>query len=93
MITSGDAAVLSYRYRARDVYLVLAGSGSVSVSVDDHDANALGILGESAGTDGMLHIQDNRLYHIIHAPSFEKDALLQLRFSKGVQAFAFTFGS
>ena len=55
-ITSGDSSTLSYRYRAKDVYLVLAGSGTVSVSVDGAHASDLGILGEPTDEHGHIPI-------------------------------------
>ncbi len=55
-ITSTDGAQLSYRYSARDVYLVLAGSGTVTALVDGKKASDLGILGESADPSGRITV-------------------------------------
>lgn len=33
------------------------------------------------------------MYHLVHADSGSVDGILELKFSPGVQAFAFTFGS
>ncbi len=33
------------------------------------------------------------MYHLVHAPSFLTNSTLELEFSPGISAYAFTFGS
>ena len=75
---AGRAARLRLHFHARDVYIVLGGTGRVRVLVD----------GRPAGT---LRVDSNRLYTIVEG-SRARDALLELRFSVGVEAYSFTFG-
>ncbi len=71
-------AVLRLAYRARKVHLVLGGTGTVQVLVD----------GRAAGT---IRVDADRLYTLVERAEIA-DHLLELRFSRGVAGYAFTFG-
>jgi hypothetical protein len=60
------------------VYIVLGGHGTVQTLVD----------GKPTGT---LHVDAQRLYTVRASKKFET-ALLELRFTPGIQAYSFTFG-
>jgi thiol-disulfide isomerase/thioredoxin len=75
---AGRGARLRIRYRARDVYLVLGGSGTVTALVDGTPA-------------GKTTVTGDRLYTLVERPELARH-LLELRFSPGVAAYAFTFG-
>jgi cytochrome c biogenesis protein CcdA/thiol-disulfide isomerase/thioredoxin len=75
---AGAHARLRLRFHAEDVYVVLGGQGTVTSSID----------GKPAGT---IHVNAERLY-TVRASKKVTDALLELRFSPGVQAYSFTFG-
>ena len=77
-IVAGANARLRLRFRAHDVYLVLGGRGSVRALVD----------GRAART---VRVTADRLYTLVSGKKL-RDALLELRFSPGVEAYAFTFG-
>jgi cytochrome c biogenesis protein CcdA/thiol-disulfide isomerase/thioredoxin len=77
-IVAGPGARLRLHYLARHVYLVLGGRGTVKTLVN----------GQPAGT---VKVDAYRLYTLRNAVRTE-DAQLELRFSPGVQAYAFTFG-
>jgi len=77
-IVAGRNARLRLHFVAQSVYLVLGGRGTVKVLVD----------GKSQET---VNVHAHRLY-TLRAGSKVDDALLELRFSPGVQAYAFTFG-
>ena len=77
-IVAGPNARLRLHYNARNVYLVLGGEGRVDVLVDGRPA-------------GKVHVGSYRLYTLRSTPRPE-NALLELRFTPGVQAYAFTFG-
>jgi len=74
----GANARLRLHFVAKKVFLVLGGRGSVQVLVD----------GKSRQT---LHVDSDRLYTVVDSPR-TLDALLELRFSPGVEAYSFTFG-
>jgi hypothetical protein len=78
-IVAGDDAKVRLRFQANDVYLVLGGSGRVDVLVDGRPSGSVSV----AGTP--------RLYTIGRFPTLTH-GLLELRFSRGVEAYAFTFG-
>ncbi|MBC7498050.1 cytochrome c biogenesis protein DipZ [Candidatus Gracilibacteria bacterium] len=87
-ITAVKQSTLSYNFSARDVYLVLGGTGTIKVTVD-------GIV-QNPGKDvqnGIITVDSDRMYHIVHSPHFAQDKILKLEFSPGVSAYAFTFGS
>jgi cytochrome c biogenesis protein CcdA/thiol-disulfide isomerase/thioredoxin len=78
-IVAGSGARLRLRFQAKDVYIVLGGHGSVQVLID----------GKPTKT---LHVDSERLYTVRSANEIATNALLELRFSPGVQAYSFTFG-
>jgi cytochrome c biogenesis protein CcdA/thiol-disulfide isomerase/thioredoxin len=75
---AGRGARLRLDYRARNVYLVLTGTGSVRVLVDGKP-------------ERTVRITDDRLYTLVERPKIG-DHLLELQFTPGVAAYAFTFG-
>jgi cytochrome c biogenesis protein CcdA/thiol-disulfide isomerase/thioredoxin len=77
-VVAGQGARLQLRFQAKDVYIVLGGHGTVHALVD----------GKPTRT---IDVNAYRLY-TVRASSKEVDALLELRFSPGVQAYSFTFG-
>jgi cytochrome c biogenesis protein CcdA/thiol-disulfide isomerase/thioredoxin len=81
-IVAGEDARLRLLFHAHDVFLVLGtadGPGSVEVSVD----------GERVGT---VPVTVHDLYTLARIPGEKRDHVLDLRFSPGTQAYAFTFG-
>ena len=77
-IRSAVGARLRLHFEAHDVYIVLGGHGTVHALID----------GRPAGT---LHVDAQRLY-TVHSSGRYTDALLELRFSPGIDAYSFTFG-
>jgi cytochrome c biogenesis protein CcdA/peroxiredoxin len=77
-IVAGKGARLQLRYYARKVYLVLGGHGRVQVLVDGKP-------------HGVVRVKSDRLYTLVDRGSID-EAVLELRFSPGVSAYAFTFG-
>jgi cytochrome c biogenesis protein CcdA/thiol-disulfide isomerase/thioredoxin len=75
---SGPGARLRVHFQASKVYLVLGGHGSVQVLVD-------------AGAQRTVRVDGDRLYTLVDSPH-QLDALLELRFTPGISAYAFTFG-
>jgi hypothetical protein len=81
-IVAGEGARLRLAYHARHVYLVLGkgdADGSVRVAVD----------GKPVKT---VTFTDDRLYTLAALPGPATDHTLDLSFSPGVEAYAFTFG-
>ena len=77
-VVAGQGAALRLRYYARKVYIVLGGHGSVDVLVDGKKRQTIPV-----GTDRLYTVVDETDIH---------EALLELRFSPGVEAYSFTFG-
>jgi len=77
-IVAGKDARLRLRFQASNVYIVLGGHGTVQTLVD----------GKPTGT---IHVNAERLY-TVRASKTPVSALLELRFSRGIQAYSFTFG-
>lgn len=81
-IVAGDGARLRLAFHARDVFLVLGTSGgteTVEVTLD----------GERTRT---VHVTGDRLYTLARIPGPAADHILDLSFSPGTEAYAFTFG-
>jgi cytochrome c biogenesis protein CcdA/thiol-disulfide isomerase/thioredoxin len=77
-IVAGSDAGLRLHFRAQHVYLVLGGHGRVEKLVDGRPV-------------GMIAVDGDRLYTVLSFPK-AVDAVLELRFSPGLSAYAFTFG-
>jgi cytochrome c biogenesis protein CcdA/thiol-disulfide isomerase/thioredoxin len=75
---AGPGARLRVHFSARKVYLVLGGHGKVDVHMD----------GKKQRT---VHVNGDRLYTLVDSPR-QREALLDLRFTRGISAYAFTFG-
>jgi len=78
-IVAGEEARLRLRFRANDIFLVLAGEGRVGALVDGQHVKSVAVSGTP------------RLYTLAGFPRL-KQGILELRFSRGVEAYAFTFG-
>ncbi len=78
-ITAGLGAALRLHFRARHVYLVLGGAGTVDVLVDGRLLHKVPVKGIA------------RLHTLASYPEV-REGLLELRFSPGVEGYAFTFG-
>jgi cytochrome c biogenesis protein CcdA/thiol-disulfide isomerase/thioredoxin len=76
-ITAGKHARLRLHFEASDVYIVMGGRGTVRASVDGRPTRT-------------IRVDAQRLYTA--RTGKPTDALLELRFSPGVQAYSFTFG-
>jgi thiol-disulfide isomerase/thioredoxin len=76
-ITAGKAARLRLHFEASKVYIVMGGRGTVRALVDGKPV-------------GAIRVDAQRLYTVWTGKP--ADALLELRFSPGVQAYSFTFG-
>jgi hypothetical protein len=77
-IVAGRGARLRLHFHADDVYLVLGGHGRVGVQVAGRPA-------------GSVRVDSYRLYTLRSSPRLA-DAVMQLDFTPGLQAYAFTFG-
>jgi cytochrome c biogenesis protein CcdA/thiol-disulfide isomerase/thioredoxin len=77
-IVSGKDARLRLHFTARIVHLVLGGHGTVKVKLDGNDVKT-------------VRVAADRLYTLASLPR-SRDGLLELRFSPGLSAYAFTFG-
>jgi cytochrome c biogenesis protein CcdA/thiol-disulfide isomerase/thioredoxin len=75
---AGLGARLRFHFRAHDVYLVLGGRGTIETLVDGVET-------------GSVHVTAQRLYTLVNGTAL-RDVLLELRFTPGVTAYAFTFG-
>jgi cytochrome c biogenesis protein CcdA/thiol-disulfide isomerase/thioredoxin len=77
-IVAGAGAQLRLHFHARDIYLVLGGRGRVGIN----------IAGKPVAP---VTVDAYRLY-TLHSSKAISDGLLDLRFTPGIQAYAFTFG-
>jgi cytochrome c biogenesis protein CcdA/thiol-disulfide isomerase/thioredoxin len=77
-IVASLGARLRLRFQARYVYIVLGGKGTVHALVDGRPLRT-------------LTVSSDRLYTVVSGGAV-RQGLLELRFSPGVNAYAFTFG-
>ena len=81
-IVAGEGARLRLNYHAHDVYLVLGTSGeaeTVTVTVDSRRVR-------------VIRVDGDRLYTLARFPGQAESRTLDLEFSPGTEAYAFTFG-
>ena len=78
-IVAGHDARLRLHFQANKIFLVLGGRGSVTALIDGRRLRVVRV----AGTP--------RLYTIAHFPKLSR-GLLELRFTSGLEGYAFTFG-
>jgi cytochrome c biogenesis protein CcdA/thiol-disulfide isomerase/thioredoxin len=78
-IVAGPGASLRLHFLAQNVYLVLGGRGRLQVIVGGRPVKTIRVSGLS------------RLYTLLRYPSLSEGAL-ELRFTPGISAYAFTFG-
>jgi cytochrome c biogenesis protein CcdA/thiol-disulfide isomerase/thioredoxin len=81
-IVAGDGARLRLSFRAHKVFLVLGTSGdaeSVRVAIDGRPLTT-------------VRVTEDRLYTLAELPGDASDHLLDLSFTPGTEAYAFTFG-
>ncbi|MDP3796821.1 MAG: cytochrome c biogenesis protein DipZ [Polaromonas sp.] len=95
-VAARAGARLAYRFRARDLHLVLgreAGAGPVRFRVlIDGQPPAKG-HGTDVASDGSGLIDAHRLYQLVRLPSSAGDHLFEIEFlDPGAHAYAFTFG-
>ena len=90
-IAGSNDSTLSLNFSAKEVYLVMGAEngGTVQVRVDGEIAN----LGEDVNENGVVELDEFRLYKLVLAEDFLQESRLDLLFSEGVEAHAFTFGS
>jgi cytochrome c biogenesis protein CcdA/thiol-disulfide isomerase/thioredoxin len=77
-VVAGRGATLRLSFRARKVHLVLGGHGLVRAFVDGKP-------------ERVVRVTEDRLYTLVERPRITS-GLLELRFTPGLQAYAFTFG-
>ncbi|MGZ8691531.1 MAG: cytochrome c biogenesis protein DipZ [Gaiellaceae bacterium] len=77
-IVAGDKARLRLHFEARTVHLVLTGRGFIAVKLNGKP-------------QPMVRVDGDRLYTLV-AQSRASDGLLELSFTRGLSAYAFTFG-
>jgi hypothetical protein len=77
-IVAGEDARLKLRFNAQKVYLVLGGHGDVRVTVNGK-------------LRGRVRVGGDRLYTLV-SQKRDRAGVLELRFTAGVSAYAFTFG-
>jgi cytochrome c biogenesis protein CcdA/thiol-disulfide isomerase/thioredoxin len=78
-IVAGRGARLRLHFLAQNVYLVLSGRGTMRVLVGGKQVKTMRVSGLS------------RLYTLLRYPGLSEGAL-ELRFTPGISAYAFTFG-
>ncbi|HSW65641.1 MAG TPA: cytochrome c biogenesis protein CcdA [Bacillota bacterium] len=90
----GSDSVLRIHVAAKDVYLVggIGAAADIAVFIDGKPINQTNASGADV-VNGVLHVDEPRLYKVVSFPSFTSDAILELRVPFGVQLNAFTFGS
>jgi cytochrome c biogenesis protein CcdA/thiol-disulfide isomerase/thioredoxin len=78
-IVAGNGARLRLAFHATKVFLVLGGNGRAQVTVDGRPGRT-------------VQVKEDRLYTLVELPGQAADHTLDLAFTPGTEAYAFTFG-
>ncbi|MBV7363951.1 redoxin domain-containing protein [Actinomycetaceae bacterium TAE3-ERU4] len=84
-----NGAKLTYRFSAKDVYLVMGSDSPAEVKVSVEG------IPQPGGKDvhnGIVKVDSYRLYRLVSLPKLAKGLTVTIEFAKGVSANAFTFG-
>ncbi|MBV9349286.1 MAG: redoxin domain-containing protein [Patescibacteria group bacterium] len=92
--TKAAGAGIAYNYEAQNLYFVAAAQGSsalLRVLVDGKPISS-DMRGGDVGPDGLLRINENRLYSVVKASAWGTHHI-ELQLESGIlRAFTFTFG-
>ncbi len=94
-ITAVRNGIFRFRVSAKDVYLVAEShreTGKITVHIDGKPVSTINAAGRDVN-DSVATITKARLYRIASFNTFQRDILVELKVSDGVQINAFTFGS
>lgn len=95
-VAAQAGARLAYRFRARDLHLVLgreAGAAPVRFRVRVNGRPPAQNRGTDIAADGSGVIDAHRLYQLVRLPASAGDHLFEIEFlDPGAQVYAFTFG-
>ena len=90
-LADSDASITA-NVMGKNVYIVLSppphGDGAVRVQIDGQPP---GVYAGSDVHNGVITVTQQRLYHVLSAPSDEEFAI-KLTFAPGTSGYSFTFG-
>lgn len=89
-----ERSTVSYKYAAKDVYLVAASGSGASVIIEVWQDGKLVAAekGIDVSSTGTVSVKESRLYHLVHNPKADFHTL-ELRIkSPGALLYTFTFG-
>lgn len=83
---------LVFRYRAMNVYMVARAEKELVVKVLRDGRPVTGVEAGADVQNGVMRVQEDRLYHLIAEPSGSEHMLELIIEEPGLEAFTFTFG-
>ena len=90
--SQGAKSAITYKFQARDVYLVASSGAGTKVTVLLDGKPVGSNAGDDVASDGTLTVKANRLYKVVHLPDYGEHTLeLQVQ-GGGLDAYTFTFG-
>ena len=92
-ITAVKDSTLTYRVKAKDVYLVTGNNtaGVIGVKLNGQPISTTKSAGSDV-TNSTVNVVMAQLYKIVHFDSFTGDATVELQVPAGIQLNTFTFG-
>lgn len=90
--SASSDATITYRYRAKNVYLVAGADNETKITVSQDGQTVTTQAGEDVAKDGTVTVHEHRLYHLIQNVGYSEH-VLQIKITQpGLQAYTFTFG-
>lgn len=94
VVAAGENAKLRLQFAAKSVYVVAQSDTPTTAKIY---LNGEPIASSEAGSDvdenGLIHITNDRLYHVVELPQFRTGDVLEIIPEQGAAFNAFTFGS
>ena len=98
LMSKADENILTLKFNAKEVYLVMSPTDpntpkNVKVDINLNGAPLQNVEGEDVNTEGYIIVDTPRLYKVVQSQDFLNNAILELVIPVGVTLNAFTFGS
>ena len=89
---AGTGSIITYKYKAKNVYFVASSTSGTSVRIQIDGKEPGAMAGSDVSPDGTLQIKDNRLYSIVSGADYKTHTITIETLGPGLDAYTFTFG-
>lgn len=92
--SDSDVSSLKINFNSKDVFLVIGTDSPQTIEVSLNGQKLTGDnRGSNVDSNGRVSVEGHNLYNLVSSDTFIEGGVLELKVPKGVELFAFTFGS